>query len=367
MDSQHPVLTNILSLANLTTWQHTLDMGDQCISSWSSAQDVARIHHVYLVGCGTSYYAAQVGEHIVEQIAHVPAQAVQGFAFATYVEPAILGPNTLVAGISASGESEAVCDALTRATQAGAKTLAITADGTSSVARVADAVILTGAEDDRILVRTKSYVQSLVSVYLLALALVEASGSTGLSAQWRSQIRLAAEGTKRLLDQCLPQIEELAHTYARVNAFFVLGTGPNAGTAQEASLKIIEMAKMFSEAQELEDFLHGRLRGVDQATPIFLIAPEGRASRRVLDLLTITHRIAIPSIVLTDRVTRGIERLATHVIHIPQELDELATPLVYIIPLHLFAYHIAIQRGWEPLSRRYEGIVPQKVRYEEEA
>jgi glucosamine--fructose-6-phosphate aminotransferase (isomerizing) len=144
-----------------------------------------------------------------------------------------------------------------------------------------------------------------------------------------------------------------------------LGTGPNLGTAEEASLKIIEMAKMYSECQELEDFFHGRLREVDQNSPLFFIAPQGCASRRVLDFLTVTNRIQAPSIVLTENVTAGIKRLATHVIQVPVSLDEFATPLLYILPMHVFGYEMALQRGYDPTARRYN-IVPQNVRYEGE-
>src|SRR4030095_1728049 len=135
--------------------------------------------------------------------------------------------------------------------------------------------------------------------------------------------------------------------------------------AEEASLKIIEMAKMYSECQELEDFFHGRLREVDQNSPLFIIAPHGPASERVLDFLSVMYMIHAPAIVITDQVTPGIQRLATHMIHIPVSLDEFATPLLYILPMHIFGYEMALQRGFDPTARRYN-IVPQNVRYQGE-
>ena len=111
--------------------------------------------------------------------------------------------------------------------------------------------------------------------------------------------------------------------------------------------------------------MHGRLREVDETSPLFFIAPHGRASGRVLDFLTVTDMIHAPSIVLTDKITPGIQRLATHVIQIPVSLEEFATPLLYVLPMHLFGYEMALQRGHDPDSRRYD-IVPQNVRYQEE-
>jgi glucosamine 6-phosphate synthetase-like amidotransferase/phosphosugar isomerase protein len=70
--------------------------------------------------------------------------------------------------------------------------------------------------------------------------------------------------------------------------------------------------------------------------------------------------------VLTDNPSPGVQRLATHVIRIPVSLDEYATPLLYILPIHLFGYEMAHQRGYDPVARRYD-LVPQNVKYQEEA
>jgi len=205
-------------------------------------------------------------------------------------------------------------------------------------------------------------VQALIPIYFLALHL---AGDAQLKRYWLDQINLAAQGAHRFLQEQWGQIKQLAEKYAKAPKVFVLGTGPNLGTAEEASLKIIEMAKMYSECQELEDFFHGRLREVDQNSPLFFIAPQGHASHRVLDFLTVTDMIQAPSIMLTDSVILGIQRLATHVINIPVSLDEFATPLLYVLPMHIFGYEMALQRGYDPTARRYN-IVPQKVRYRAE-
>ena len=124
-----------------------------------------------------------------------------------------------------------------------------------------------------------------------------------------------------------------------------------------------DIAKMFSEARELEDFMHGRLREVDGSTPMFFVAPQGRASERTLDFLTVTDHVGAPSIVLTDQVTPGIQRLATHVVTMPVHMEEFATPLLYIVPLYLLGYHLAVERGYDAGARRYPDIVPHNMRY----
>ena len=360
MNPVHPMLTNLRALADLNTWQRSIDLADEALSVWFKTP--REFKQIYLVGHGSSLYNSQVGEYVLEHIAGIPAKAVSAFAFSAYTEHRLLDSRTLVVGISTTGETRSVCDALERARRKGASTLAVTAHIDSAIARHADAIIPTGGEDDQISVKTKSYVQALISLYVLALHLADDSQK---KSYWLNQIHVAAQGAHQFLQEGWNQLQQLAEKFASAPNVFVLGTGPNLGTAEEASLKIIEMAKMYSECQELEDFFHGRLREVDQNSPLFFIAPQGRASHRVLDFLTVLDMIKAPSIVLTDNPTPGIQRLATHVIQIPVSLDEFATPLLYVLPMHIFGYEMALQRGHDPTARRYD-LVPQNVRYEGE-
>jgi len=363
VNDPHPLLTNILSLAEAETWRSG-DLSEQNILAWLKGLDDLDLSHVYFTGCGTSLYAGQVGTYAMEALAHIPAEAVAGFAFATYAERALLGPQTLVVGISATGNTQATVDALTRAKEASALTLALTGDVGSKVTQVADATIPVSGPLT-VSVKTRAYVQTLVALYLLALRLAEASRSVSSEFvnHWERQLARAAEASRNFLENQSAEIEGIAREYAEASNVFVLGTGPNGGTAEEAALKFIEMAKVCSEAQDLENFLHGRLREVDGSTPMILIAPHGPASRRVLDVLTVTDYVGAPSVVLTDESTADVERLATHVVQLPGGLDELATPLLYITPLYLLGYYLAKHRGYDPGARRYPKIVPQNVRY----
>ena len=360
MSAVHPMLTNILALGNPATWQRSIELAEETLSLWTKTQQTFK--QIYLLGHGSSLYNGLVGEYILEHIAGIPSKAIPAFSFSAYAEGRLLGSQTLVIGISTTGGTQSVCEALELARQAGSPTLAITAHKDSAITHHAVIVILTGGEDDQISVKTKSYVQALIALYVLTSHL---AGDPQTRNDWLNQIKFAAQGAQHVLEEQWSHIKQLAEQYARASNIFVLGTGPNLGTAEEASLKIIEMAKMYSECQELEDFFHGRLREVDQNSPLFFIAPQGPASHRVLDFLTVTNRIKVPSIVLTNNVTPGIQRLATHVIQLPVSPDEYATPLLYVLPMYIFGYELALQRGYDPSARRYD-IVPQKVRYQEE-
>ncbi len=361
---EHPMLANILSLAGPAAWQASLALAEQTISAWLETGKPGQIERIVLVGCGSSLYNGQVGKYFMEHLAHIPAEAVPAFAFARYAEPALLGAQTLVIGISTTGGTQAVCDALARARSAGSLTLAVSAYAGSPLTHSAQAALLTGGQNDKISVKTSSYVLALVTLLMLALRLAEARGEAGpeIRKYWLDQIVKAAEGAHELLTRQRGEIQALARQFAGASRAFILGSGPNLGTAEEASLKVIEMAKMPSECQDLENFMHGRLREVDQTNPLFFIAPHGQASDRTLDFLTVTRHIQAPTVVLSDEITPGLQELATHTLRMPGGLDEFATPLLYIIPLHLFGFELALLRGYDPNARRYN-LVPQNVKY----
>jgi glucosamine--fructose-6-phosphate aminotransferase (isomerizing) len=368
MAQEHPMLENILSLAKLETWQSCIGLAEFTANQWLEKVEEVDLERVYLVGCGTSLYNGQVAKYVFEQIVGVPAEAMPAFTFAKYARPSLLTPQTLVIGVSTSGETEAVWAALELARKAGARALAVTAEADSAVTRVAEAAILTNGRHDRMSVKTSSYVQALIALYVLATRLGQRRNPTldhpkaGQTKDWILEVSKAGEITARFLAQQREDIRRLAGLLADARMILCLGSGPNLGTAEEAALKIIEMAKMPAEAQELENFFHGRLREVDQTTPLFFIAPKGASSARLLDFLTVTEHIQAPSVVLTDQVSEGIQKLATHVIQMPGEIEELASALCYIVPMHLLGYELALKRGYDPNARRYH-IVPQKARY----
>jgi glucosamine--fructose-6-phosphate aminotransferase (isomerizing) len=357
--SEHPMIQNILLLAQPDLWQHSMDLGEKSVGEWLRGRQ-RDFERVYFVGHGSSLYNGQVGKYLVEHIAGIPAEAIPAFSFASYAETKLLGPKTLVVGISTTGGTKSVVEALARARAEGAPILTITAHDGTPISEGVEATILSGGEADTISVKTSSYVLAIVSIITLALGL--AGAGEAVRDEWRQQVREAGAGAANFLTRQRGEIQSLAGTFASASRVFVVGSGPNLGTAGEGALKVIEMAKMHAEAQELEDFFHGRLREVDQVNPMFFIAPGGRTSARVLDLLTVMKHVRSPSVVLTDVITPGIAELATHVIKMPVTLNEFATPLVYIIPLHLFGYEMALVRGYDPNVRRYN-IVPQNVCY----
>jgi glucosamine--fructose-6-phosphate aminotransferase (isomerizing) len=353
MDEAKILLSNIYSLGEWETWKNCIEQVEECIKPWMGKTNLIHFRRVFLVGCGSSYYAGQVGKLLIEYIAHLPADARQAFSFANYSDASLFARDTLVIGLSTTGNTAATSEALSVARQNGATTLAITAVPGSKITGIAEDTIFTGGHVS-VIVQTETYVQSLIALYLLALGLAEKENRpNNVQERWHNQIRTAREITHEFLDQQQAKIIEMVEEYQSANNFFILANGMNVGTAEEAALKVTEMAKIYSDGIEMEDFYHGHDRQLDKGSTIFFLAPQDHVAERMFDFLTFNRKVGIPSIVISCQDLPELKILADHAIQLKGAIDEYVTPLVYITPLYLFSYHLALKRGFDPIARRY--------------
>jgi glucosamine 6-phosphate synthetase-like amidotransferase/phosphosugar isomerase protein len=329
--------------------------------------DAKSISRVYVLGCGSSYFGAINVEHAFEDLAGIPTKAVEGFEFAAYQNMDLVDKRSLVLGFSTSGITAALLDSFARCKPNGATTVAVTALEESPLGRAADEILLTGAVDETDVCRTKANTQATIAMYLMAISLGKARGclTASRAAALTGEVDRCIDGIVEILAR-EQEIIDLTKEYAGCTACLVVGTGPNVGTAQAGALMISEMAWVHSWGDETENFLHGRFREVNQAEPLLLLAPDGAGSRRTLDFLTVSDYARGPTIVFTDKVTPGLKKLATHVVTMKGGISEIMTPILYLTPLHLYAYHIAVANGVNPNVRRYPGINPSVARYEGE-
>jgi len=213
--------------------------------------------------------------------------------------------------------------------------------------------------------KSTSYVEAILGALELAIVFGRANGSLSAEkeAYWREQLALTIEKAA-LIPALKDQMFKLAEMYKDAPAHYAMGTGPNQGTVEEGALKIIEMGWVTCEAEELEDFLHGRYREVGEDTPMLIVAPKGESFEKMLDALGSSKEINAPTIVFTDDPNPLIKKLAKHVVMMPGGIDEYMTPLLYIIPMWLYGHHIGMARGTDPAGNRY-GFIPTDYYYDE--
>ena len=344
-------------------WRESIRLSKDSIKEISEKTDLAHIKHVYLTGGGTSLYAAEVGKAYMEAIAGVRAEAVPCYWFSRYMPLAVLGRDALLIGISQTGTALSVAKSIELAQSTGALDIAVSGYTDKPVPAAARHVVMTDARKEGPTVKSTSYVQALIAVYLLAIEIGKANGALNIekASYWDKQLELAIVKSSELAP-LVNQVYDLAEQYKEAPIHHVLATGPNVGTVEEGSLKIIEMAWVPSEGRELEDFLHGRFRIVDKTTPLLFIAPEGATKSKLLDALGAARHIDAPTIVFTDDDDPLLTKMARHLVRMPSGLDEYLTPMVYITPLWMYGHRLGILLGTDPAGNRH-GFTPTAYDY----
>ncbi len=305
-------------------------------------EEISKAQRIILTGCGTSWHAALVGEYIIEELGRLPVEVEYASEF-RYRNP-VMPPNTLVGGISQSGETADTLAAIREAKRLGADTFGIVNVVGSTIARETDAGVYTHAGPEIGVASTKAFVAQLTALTLFGLMLARRRGMSFVEGR---EFVHAIQALPALMDEVLTSedhIRQVAEQFKDARNFLYLGRGPNFPIALEGALKLKEISYIHAEGYPAAEMKHGPIALIDEEMPVVFIAPQDAVySKVVLNLEEVKTRggrvIAL--------VTNGDESLAAkvdHLIRVPQTLP-LLQPILNAVPLQLLAYHIAVLRG----------------------
>jgi glucosamine--fructose-6-phosphate aminotransferase (isomerizing) len=293
---------------------------------------------VILAARGTSDNAAQFGRYLLEIATGIPVSLAAPSIYTLYNARVDLR-DALVVAISQSGESTDTNLVLARGREQGALTVGITNEPRSSMARLAEHVFLVRAGREKSVAATKTYTGQVLLLYLLAYAL-----GGGIRIRDVERLPESAEAALRLE----PTIAALAERYLLMDHTVVVGRGLNYANAYEFALKLMETCYVVAERFSSADFLHGPIALVERNFPVFLFAPGGvtwPGTREMLDKLA---HLKAETAVITDTGNREAMAWSKRVISLPRKIDDLYTPIPYIIPAQIFAACLAAQKGINP-------------------
>jgi glucosamine--fructose-6-phosphate aminotransferase (isomerizing) len=308
-----------------------------------SAKAARRLHKIVIVACGTSAYAGLVGKFLIEALARVPVEVDYGSEF-RYRDP-LIDEATAVLAITQSGETVDTLAAMEEAHGKGATLWAIVNAIGSQAARLSDGVIYMHAGPEIGVASTKAFTASLVDLYLLGLYLGQARGT------------LSSERLNGLLDDvlALPKLagqvldngaayDELAELFFRRADFLYLGRGINYPIALEGALKLKEISYIHAEGYPAGEMKHGPIALIDERMPVVAIAPRDGVYEKMISQVEQVKARGGTVIAVGTAGDEFLARKADHVIHVPATSD-LLSPVLNVIPLQLFAYHMAVRRG----------------------
>lgn len=306
-------------------------------------EEIENFNKVYIVACGTAYHAGLIGKSAIEKLAGISVEVDVASEF-RYREP-FVDERTLFIAISQSGETLDTLAALREAKRRGARVLSVVNVVGSSVARESDDVFYTWAGPEIAVASTKAYTTQLVCMYLIGLYMGREKGTLSKEVYDRYIEELLAVPDK--IEELLKQekkIESLARKYYRRDNVFFIGRGLDSSVAYEGSLKLKEISYINSFAIAAGELKHGTIALIEEGTLVVALAAQDRLFEKMLSNIQEVKARGADVLAVAKVNNVAIEQQADDVIYIPECMDEI-TPLVSIVPLQIFAYYIAKQRG----------------------
>jgi glucosamine--fructose-6-phosphate aminotransferase (isomerizing) len=306
--------------------------------------EIQNLRRIVIVACGTAYHAGVVGRYIIEEWARVPVEPDIASEW-RYRNP-VLSKDTLVIGITQSGETADTIAAMRLAREQGARTLAITNQLGTQITREVDAVLYTRAGLEVGVAATKTFTAQVALLSLIALKLAQVRRT--LPAEEiefiLEELFDLPEKMERFLDADHP-IEEIAQRHYNKPFFLYLGRHIGLPVALEGALKLKEISYIPTEAYSAGEMKHGPIALLDSETPVVCIATDQKVvyDKVVSNIQEVRARGAQVIAIATDG-NEDIQHHADDVIYIPRTPAFLQAVLA-VLPLQLLAYRIARLRG----------------------
>jgi glutamine---fructose-6-phosphate transaminase (isomerizing) len=302
-----------------------------------------RTRAVTLVACGTSYYAASVARYWIEELVGIPCQVEIASEF-RYRSVAVL-PDSLFVTISQSGETADTLAALRVAKRIGYfATLAICNVASSSLVRESDLAFMIQAGTEVGVASTKAFTAQLTDLLLLTLLL---GRRHGLNEAKEAEIVTALHGLEADIERTL-QLDETVRKLAerftdRAHALY-LGRGPMFPIAMEGALKLKEISYIHAEGYPAGELKHGPLALVDEHMPVIAVAPNDELLEKVQSNLQEVRARGGQLIVFADETLDLHPEPGVTIVPLPA-VHKVLAPIVYVVPLQLLAYHVAVLKG----------------------
>ncbi len=302
------------------------------------------IDQVTIVACGSAWIAGLATKYSIEQLARVHCDVQPSSEF-RYADP-LVDRHTLVVAFSQSGETADTMAAVREARRQGATVIAVTNVVGSALSMEADGVIYMQSGPEICVAATKTMLNQVACGMLLALRLGQARGK--LDDDEHRRLATALTEAPALIEKALllePQLAEMAQRYAHTRNAMYIGRGINFPVALEGALKLKEISYIHAEGYAAGELKHGPIALLDPDVPVVALATRSRTlPKMVSNIQEVSSRDAPVIAVVTEGENPFDAGFVRDLVEVPLT-DELISPLVNIVPLQLFAYHVAVERG----------------------
>ena len=310
------------------------------LEAWKSK----RPNTFYLVGCGSSYYAAMIPEFYCEYYLGLNAVVLPSSEFVWYApKPGANAP--ILIALSRSGKTSETVEATRKAKKVGIPAVAITSDSKSTMAQECAYSLDMGISTDQSLIMTKTFTGSALCSFLLGMEFAKLRGEAPPRNIEDELSRLPGDA-KDVIQNVEEQTKKLVGSSGNIARYIYLGSGAFYGACLEGALKLRETSYVASETYHSMEFRHGPFAELQKNIQVFAVVPRGKTVAQQLTLLKEINATGATVIPISD--APEIINSFTDSIRMPESISSLFSALLYMIPMQLFAYYYAVNKGLNP-------------------
>lgn len=301
-------------------------------------EKLRNLSRIQIVACGTSLHAAMVGKYIIEDFCGISVDVEPSSEY--IYRKTITDKNTLVIGVSQSGETADTITAVRQAKAKGSHILIVTNRPDSTMAREADSLVPVYAGIEVSVAATKSYMAQLISFYLLAIYMAEIKGVNEKELiDLKHELIILPQKIEKVLAH-KEEIQRCARAFSASKDFIFIARGINYPTALEGALKLKEISYINATGYTAGELKHGPIAMLDETMPVLSILMKGKVYDKILSNSEEAKARNARMIALTDSDDTKLNELFDYIIRIP-EIAEILSPALAVVPLQLLAYYIA--------------------------
>lgn len=315
----------------------------EAVFGLAAQEKFKNVKRVHIVACGTSHHAALLAQYWLESLAQLPTQV--DIASEYRYRETIVEPDTLFVSISQSGETADTLAALRKARENKnyLTTLAICNVPESSLVRESELCLMTRAGREIGVASTKAFTTQLVALLMLTAVLSRHKGRATIEAKITEQLRQVPKYINEVL-QLDAAIKKLAMSFVDKEHMLYLGRGTQYPIAKEGALKMKELSYIHAEAYPAGELKHGPLALVDKEMPVIAVAPNNELLEKLKSNLQEVRARGGQLYVFADKAAGLKDQEDVHIIPVVS-VDDLIAPIIYVIPLQLLSYYVAVDRG----------------------
>lgn len=306
-------------------------------------ENVDQIKKIFIIACGTAAYAGMVGKVMLEKLTRIPTEVVLASEF-RYMDP-IIPEGTIVIAVTQSGETADTLAAMEEARKKGATLWAIVNAIGSQAMRIADACISMQTGPEIGVASTKAFTAPLLDFYMLAVYVADLKGL--LSKTKRTELVRDLLKVPSLVEKVLAtdaDIEVISNRYKHIKSALYIARGINMPIAYEGALKLKEISYIHGEGYPAGELKHGPIALVDQFLPVVAIAPQDGLYEKMVSQIEQAKARGGKVIAVATIGDERMPEIADDILWIPK-VSALLNPILAVIPLQIFAYHIAALLG----------------------